>query len=291
MQRQQSRLFWCLFSCGLLGCAYAEQNPLDTDRPAVTASHAGSGGHAGVVGTTATGGSTSSTTGSPSYGGAGTAGSSAGTSGAGGTTGNTAGSSGTSGTGGSGGSSGSGATSGSGGGSGTGSSNPFTNTGECASTATARVEYKSMRADSVIQFQLHFYNEDAAAVALNQYEFDYYFSNEEDSAWHVYVDNAATNGGTDGYVPLVGVTTATIEELSSAATGATHVIRILIASAAMLEATDVGELSIRVEPTSYDPPQQAQADDYSFDATKTNFADWDHVSVLAGGDLAWGCMP
>jgi hypothetical protein len=78
--------------------------------------------------------------------------------------------------------------------------------GECASALTARVQYRLLRSDSIIQFQLRFSNEGAVPLALGQYEFDYYFSNEEDSQWNAYVDDASTNGGTDGYVALIGVT-------------------------------------------------------------------------------------
>jgi hypothetical protein len=163
--------------------------------------------------------------------------------------------------------------------------------GDCASAPTARVQYKVLRSDSVVQFQLRFYNEGSAPLALGEYEFAYYFASEEDSVWNAYVDDASTNGGTDGYVPLQGATSVEATELPAAAVGATHALRITIDSMTPLEVDDVGLLSIRLEPTSYEPPHQVQADDYSFDASKTELADWDRVTVSAAGDLAWGCLP
>ncbi len=163
--------------------------------------------------------------------------------------------------------------------------------GGCAPSPTARVQYKVVRSDSVIQFQLRFYNESATALALSQYEIDYYLSNDEDSVWNTYVDDASTNGGADGYVGLQGVTSVSMEPLVPQATGATHVVRITIDSTAPLEALDVGLLSIRLEPTSYEPPHQVQTDDYSFDLAKTDFADSDKVTLLAQSDLLWGCQP
>jgi hypothetical protein len=178
---------------------------------------------------------------------------------------------------------------GTGGTGGTGGTSP--GSGECATSPTARVQYKVVRTDSVIQFQLHFYNESATALALDQYELDYYLSNEEDSAWNTYVDDASTAGGADGYIALQGATSVVIEPLVPQAPGATHVVRITIDSTTPLEALDEGLLSIRLEPTIYDPPHQVQADDTSFDASKTDFGDWDRITVLAQGALAWGCMP
>jgi uncharacterized protein (TIGR03382 family) len=35
----------------------------------------------------------------------------------------------------------------------------------------------------------------------------------------------------------------------------------------------------------------AEADDYSFDPTKTSFADWDRVTVYQAGALIWGTEP
>jgi len=161
----------------------------------------------------------------------------------------------------------------------------------CAESPSARVQYKVLRSDSVVQFQMRFYNEGATALALDQCEFSYYFSNEEDSMWNTYVDDASTNGGADGYVALQGATKVTVEPVAPGVTGATHRARIVIDSPTVLEDVDVGLLTIRLEPTSYEQPHQLQADDYSFDASKTELMDWERITLLAQGDLAWGCVP
>jgi hypothetical protein len=172
-----------------------------------------------------------------------------------------------------------------------GGSGTLPGSGDCATSASVRVQYKVLRSDSVIQFQLRFYNESATPLGLDHYELDYYFSNEEDSAWNAYVDDAGTDGGADGYIALQGVTAVASIPLVPAAAGATHALRITIDSTTPLEPEDEGLMSIRLEPTIYDPPHQTQADDYSFDAAKTELADWDRVTVTADGELVWGCVP
>ena len=46
-----------------------------------------------------------------------------------------------------------------------------------------------------------------------------------------------------------------------------------------------------MQPNDYNPPDQVQTNDYSFNAADTTFAVWDHVAIYQGSTLVWGCAP
>ena len=50
-----------------------------------------------------------------------------------------------------------------------------------------------------------------------------------------------------------------------------------------------GEVQNRFNHTDYSTINQAN--DYSFDSTKTSYADWDHITVYKNGTLVWGTEP
>jgi endoglucanase len=52
---------------------------------------------------------------------------------------------------------------------------------------------------------------------------------------------------------------------------------------------ETGEIQLRINRTSHD--EYDQTDDYSFDASKTSYAEWDHIILLLDGELVWGIPP
>jgi hypothetical protein len=52
---------------------------------------------------------------------------------------------------------------------------------------------------------------------------------------------------------------------------------------------ETGEIQLRINRTSHD--EYDQTDDYSFDASKTSYAEWDHILLLLAGELVWGIPP
>ncbi|HEX7057422.1 MAG TPA: hypothetical protein VF260_09545, partial [Bacilli bacterium] len=50
-----------------------------------------------------------------------------------------------------------------------------------------------------------------------------------------------------------------------------------------------GEIQTRINKNDW--TNYNESDDYSFDATKTTFANWDHVALYQDGVLVWGAEP
>ena len=50
-----------------------------------------------------------------------------------------------------------------------------------------------------------------------------------------------------------------------------------------------GDIQIRIAKSDWS--NFNEADDYSFDGTKSAFADWNKVTLYQGGTLAWGIEP
>jgi cellulose 1,4-beta-cellobiosidase len=54
--------------------------------------------------------------------------------------------------------------------------------------------------------------------------------------------------------------------------------------------TSTGQIQGRIHPTDFLYTFD-QSNDYSFDATKTTFANWNQVTLYENGMLAWGTPP
>jgi hypothetical protein len=53
--------------------------------------------------------------------------------------------------------------------------------------------------------------------------------------------------------------------------------------------SSTGEIWFGVHKTNW--TDYDQTNDYSYDATKTSLADWDHVTLYRNGILVWGVEP
>jgi hypothetical protein len=125
-------------------------------------------------------------------------------------------------------------------------------------------------------------NNGTSAVNLSDLKLRYYLTKEGTASLSFWCDYAQV--GTSS----VSGAFATI---SPAKTGADTYLEISFSSSAgsIAAGGQSGDIQIRVAKTDW--TNFNEADDYSFDGTKSAFSDWNKVTVYAGGALAWGIEP
>jgi hypothetical protein len=92
-------------------------------------------------------------------------------------------------------------------------------------------------------------------------------------------DYAVINCGTitQKFSPTTGTMADTYDEVT-------------FASGSIQPGSDTGAIEPRLHDSGY-AVSFTQASDYSFDATKTSFATWDHMTIYQGSTLLWGTPP
>src|SRR5206468_3211841 len=80
-------------------------------------------------------------------------------------------------------------------------------------------------------------------------------------------------------------------KLATAVTGADYYLEVRFAAGAGSVAAggNTGEIQNRFSKTDW--TNYNEANDYSFDPTKTAYADWSHVTLYRNGALVWGTEP
>jgi hypothetical protein len=125
-------------------------------------------------------------------------------------------------------------------------------------------------------------NGGTASVALSELTVRYWYTIDGDKPQTYFCDYAQV-----GCVNVAG----TFVKLAAAVTGADYYLEVHFTTGAgsLAPGASSGEIQNRMAKndwTSYN-----QADDYSFDAGKTTFADWTHVTLYRNGTLVWGTEP
>jgi len=139
-----------------------------------------------------------------------------------------------------------------------------------------KVQYQcAQTGDVVSQIKplLNVINNTPQTVALSDITLRYYYTKEGTTAEEFHVDYAVigssfvTGSFGDGYFQI-GFT----QDAGSLDPG-----------------SQTGELQIRVNKSDYSA--YTQSNDYSYDGTKTTYADWDRIGVFKNGALVWGVIP
>jgi hypothetical protein len=125
------------------------------------------------------------------------------------------------------------------------------------------------------------------AVALSDLKIRYYFTADAVTTFTSAVDFAQIG---NVYVTL------TFVAMNPAVPGADHYMEIGFTSGAgvLASGSATGDILTRFSGATSGAeglPSLTQANDYSFDATKTTDALWDHVTLYNAGTLAWGVPP
>ena len=134
------------------------------------------------------------------------------------------------------------------------------------------------------QLTPHFtiFNNSSAAVPLSEFKIRYWYTNEGNKAQTYACDFAVV-----GCANTVG----TFVKMSSPQTGADNYIEVSFTAAAGSIAVGGNSGGIQTRINKSDFSNYTQTGDYSFDATKTAYADWDHVTLYRNGGLVWGVEP
>jgi hypothetical protein len=139
--------------------------------------------------------------------------------------------------------------------------------------------YGDTASDNKIKPEMKLVNTTASAISLSNIKIRYWFTADDASAPTIYCDFA-----TVGCANL----TQNVVSLSTARTNADKYLEIGFTSGAGSIA-GAGNQTIKVrlqKATNY-----SDANDYSFDSTKTDYADWTRITVYRAGALIWGTEP
>ncbi len=159
--------------------------------------------------------------------------------------------------------------------------------GEPAPDTGFSVQYmasQTMDASVVISCQFTIKNDSAETVPLGEFTLRYYFTDELTIAPNLQMFWAHLTGGASFNFTLTQV------DMPTAATHADSYFEFAIASdAPMLAPGQQAELAWQ----SHNGMSQlnVQSNDYSFDATKTQYTEWNHVVLLRNGEPYWGTPP
>jgi hypothetical protein len=178
-----------------------------------------------------------------------------------------------------GGTSGSAGTGGSGGSSGTGSM-PAPDTGFSVQYQASNVEASSV----VIACQFQITNGSNETVPLSEFTLRYYFTNELTVEPELQYFWGHITGGANFNFTLAQ------QDLSDGSAQADSYFEFtLAADAPMLAPGQTAELAWQ----SHNGQSQInlQSNDYSFDGTKTQYTDWEHVGLFRNGEPYWGAPP
>jgi endoglucanase len=147
------------------------------------------------------------------------------------------------------------------------------------------VQYKAAdtnAGDNQMKPHFQIVNNGTTPVALSGLKLRYYYTIDGEKGQTFNCDYAVV-----GCSKLAGA----LVKLPAAKTGADYYLEVSFSSTAgtLAAGSSTGEMQIRINKTDW--TNFNEADDYSFDATKTGFADWNKVTLYQDGALVWGIEP
>jgi hypothetical protein len=139
--------------------------------------------------------------------------------------------------------------------------------------------YGDTATDNKIKPEMKLVNTTTGAIVLSTVKIRYWFTADDASAPSVFCD-FATAGCAN--------TTQTIVTVSPAKTNADRYLEIGFTSAAgSIAGGDNQTLKYRLQKTT----NYNDSNDWSFDATKTDYVDWNRITIYRSGALVWGTEP
>jgi hypothetical protein len=173
-----------------------------------------------------------------------------------------------------------------------GGGSPVFESGTCANSPSMSLSYQQKSSNpKQITALYQFSNTTDTPIPLAQLKIRYFFSNEETSGWSTAIYDAKLEGGTGNYRPITGPTLV-VSPLGVTVPGADSYLELSFGNSALsIEKGATGTVSWDLQPKSYNPPDQLQTDDYSYNAAAVASAVWDHVVIYQGTTLIWGCTP
>ncbi|MNO53089.1 Exoglucanase-2 precursor [compost metagenome] len=134
------------------------------------------------------------------------------------------------------------------------------------------------------QIRAHFkvVNNGDEAISLSDVKLRYYYTIDGDKSQQFNCDYAVVGSSN---------VSGSFVKLANAVTEADYYLEISFGPNAgtLAPGADSGEIQIRINKSDWS--NYAEADDYSRDATKSSYADWDKVTAYLNGSLVWGIEP
>ena len=134
--------------------------------------------------------------------------------------------------------------------------------------------------DNQIKPHLQIVNTGATNVAYSELEIRYWYTSEGAQAETYSCDYAVSNCAN---------ITGQFVKLQNAVNGANGYLRVKFSSGTLNANSASGEIQNRFNKSDWS--NYSESDDYSYDASKTNFADWNRVTLYRNGALVWGIEP
>lgn len=152
-------------------------------------------------------------------------------------------------------------------------------------TGELKVQYRTDDTgenDNQIRAQFKVVNNGTETVSLSDVKVRYYYTIDGDTSQQFNVDYAVLGSGN---------VSGSFVKQEPALPGADYYFEIAFAPNAgtLAPGQDSGEIQIRINKSDWS--NYAEADDYSRDASKTSYADWDKVTAYLGSSLVWGIEP
>jgi Cellulose binding domain len=164
-------------------------------------------------------------------------------------------------------------------------------TGVCAENPTVALEYLDQSNNpKQITGQYELINSTATPILLQDLKIRYFFTNEETSGWKMATYSPKLDGGTGGYRAVTG-TTFTVVPLATPLDGADSYAEVAFPAGLSLEQGATLTVNWDMQPNDYNPPDQVQSNDYSFNAADATFTAWTHIAVYDDDTLVYGCLP
>jgi cellulose 1,4-beta-cellobiosidase len=160
-----------------------------------------------------------------------------------------------------------------------------TRTNTPSGPSALRVQYRAAdtnAADNQIKPHFNILNSGGSSVPLSELKIRYWYTREGTVGQNFFCDYAVVNCSN---------ITGTFVQVSPARTGADFYLEVGFSAAAgsIAAGGQSGEIQARFAKTDWS--NYNETGDFSFDPTKTSFADWDHVTLYRNGTLVWGTEP
>jgi endoglucanase len=138
--------------------------------------------------------------------------------------------------------------------------------------------------DNQIKPHFNIVNTGTSAVPLSELKIRYWFTREGTAAQNFWCDYSAIPGSCSNL-------SGTFVQVSPARTGADFYLEVSFTAAAgsIAAGGQSGEIQTRFAKSDWS--NYTETGDYSFDPTKTSFADWTRVTLYRNGVLVWGVEP
>lgn len=150
-------------------------------------------------------------------------------------------------------------------------------------TTGLKLQYKTTDASTstnTLRPLLQIVNTGSAGIPLSELKIRYWYTKDGTASQNFYCDWSAMGCSN---------IRATFVTLPGTISGANNYLELSFYSGTLAANSSSGEIQDRIAKSDW--TNFTQSDDYSFDATKSSFADWDKVTLYRNGVLVWGTEP